>query len=592
MGNSIFQPPAGLAWEIKKRPRYSSLTTNTFSGKGQIRLAKQIFPIWEYEMNWDYLTGSEQSATGANAGLQQLMGFFMAKQGSFDSFLFSDPNDNSVTAEQFGTGDGTSTAFQLSRFIGGGFDIVQNVNQSVSKPNIYKYDWQGTKNLLSQSEDISASPWATNSNVIPVPIVTPNAGFAPDGSNNAVKISFGAPNGNGGNWSGWAQPNVGYAVAGRTFTFSIWLRADVAYQSSALLMILESTPTFANGSLAPAITTQWQRFTVTATFAGGNTDLAINVHLRLKANAVSAPVIYAWGAQLEENAGATTYQKTGVNNWGPLFQASSLARKNWVLQSNGFDQTAWNKTNMSVTPNATTAPDGSNNGVKLAAIATATTSCNQVVNGSGFAAANTYSIFVKKGSGATQANSFVLRNAATSTNLLNVTVNYDTGAITYITGSTGVTMYKLPNGWWRLSMTATSGISNGDNIQVYSGFIGNSETAGVFCYVFGAQLEQYGFNALSTTPYPCAASGAGGSAYIPTTSATVTVTDYSLGTTGIVTFANAPASNALLTWDGSYYYRLHFAEDINEFNNFMNQLWELQSVKFESVILSDNSTTG
>ena len=136
MSNVIFQPPAGLSWSIKKRPRYATIVQDTTSGRGQIRMAKQQYPVWEYEMNWNYLTGAEQAALGANSGLEQMMGFFMARQGRFDDFLYSDPNDNSVSAMPFGVGDGTTAAFQLQRNIGGGVDIVQNVNQSVSAPKI------------------------------------------------------------------------------------------------------------------------------------------------------------------------------------------------------------------------------------------------------------------------------------------------------------------------------------------------------------------------------------------------------------------------------------------------------------------------
>jgi hypothetical protein len=136
-------------------------------------------------------------------------------------------------------------------------------------------------------------------------------------------------------------------------------------------------------------------------------------------------------------------------------------------------------------------------------------------------------------------------------------------------------------GWWYVSIVGSAGSgasaarfrikeTTGNNVASYAG------TGLQGLYGWGAQVE---LSSVTTS-------------YIATTSAAVTVTDYSLGTTGIVTFASAPANNALLTWDGSYYYRLHFADDINEFNNFMNQLWELQSVKFESVILSDNSTAG
>jgi len=60
------------------------------------------------------------------SGLQKLMGFFMARQGGYDSFLFGDPNDNYASAAPLGTGDGTTTAFQLSRIYGTAQETIQN----------------------------------------------------------------------------------------------------------------------------------------------------------------------------------------------------------------------------------------------------------------------------------------------------------------------------------------------------------------------------------------------------------------------------------------------------------------------------------
>jgi uncharacterized protein (TIGR02217 family) len=51
--------------------------------------------------------------------LQTLIGFYNARQGQFDDWLYSDPDDSSVTAQQFGVGDGVTTSFQLVRTFGG-----------------------------------------------------------------------------------------------------------------------------------------------------------------------------------------------------------------------------------------------------------------------------------------------------------------------------------------------------------------------------------------------------------------------------------------------------------------------------------------
>jgi uncharacterized protein (TIGR02217 family) len=64
----------------------------------------------------------------ATGELQQLLGFFIARRGQFDSFLYTDPSDNSVTNYLLGVGNGTKREFQLLRSYGGFVEPVMNVN--------------------------------------------------------------------------------------------------------------------------------------------------------------------------------------------------------------------------------------------------------------------------------------------------------------------------------------------------------------------------------------------------------------------------------------------------------------------------------
>ena len=164
----------------------------------------------------------------------------------------------------------------------------------------------------------------------------------------------------------------------------------------------------------------------------------------------------------------------------------------------------WGNINTTVT--STTAPDGTATASLITATATAVTMVNQPVTGAGSASGNTFSVFVKKGSAATIGNNFILRNDTTSTNLLSVNLNYDTGVITYSTGSSGASVVALANGWWRIILTATSGISAGNQLRGYIGFSGASATAGDSMRWWGAQLE----------------AGPFATSYIPTTTAAAT----------------------------------------------------------------------
>ncbi len=55
--------------------------------------------------------------------------------------------------------------------------------------------------------------------------------------------------------------------------------------------------------------------------------------------------------------------------------------------------------------------------------------------------------------------------------------------------------------------------------------------------------------------------------------------------TGLVTFATPPPAGQVITADFTYRFRVRFADDTAEFENFMYQLWQLKQVKLQSVLL-------
>ncbi len=59
-------------------------------------------------------------------------------------------------------------------------------------------------------------------------------------------------------------------------------------------------------------------------------------------------------------------------------------------------------------------------------------------------------------------------------------------------------------------------------------------------------------------------------------------TGWSIGSTGIVTFNDAPAVSAVLTWTGSYYFQCRFSKGTEDFDQFMSQLYKTKSVSMET----------
>lgn len=181
MSNAVFPSILGVAWDAKKTPVFATKIQSAVSGK-ELRLAYMATPLWQYTLNYEVLRSD------ARADLQTLLGFFLARQGSFDSFLYTDPNDSAVAAQLFGVGDGTTTAFQLLKSYGGYNEPVQSVNGA---PLVFVNDWEGNQlqyatartNLcwFSRAQDNAA--WGkTRSSV------TANALAGPDGSVSADKL--------------------------------------------------------------------------------------------------------------------------------------------------------------------------------------------------------------------------------------------------------------------------------------------------------------------------------------------------------------------------------------------------------------------
>jgi uncharacterized protein (TIGR02217 family) len=53
--------------------------------------------------------------------------------------------------------------------------------------------------------------------------------------------------------------------------------------------------------------------------------------------------------------------------------------------------------------------------------------------------------------------------------------------------------------------------------------------------------------------------------------------------TGKITFAAAPAEGAALTWSGQYYWRVRFADDALELEQFLNQWWQAGKIELLTV---------
>lgn len=113
--------PNSIGWPLTRAPIWSNMRQTSVSGK-TTRIQLYTFPRYRWTATFPVLL--------AAAGLEQfqtLMGFINSVASGALPFYYTDAYDNAVTAQSFGTGDGTTTAFQLVRTFGGYVEPVQSV---------------------------------------------------------------------------------------------------------------------------------------------------------------------------------------------------------------------------------------------------------------------------------------------------------------------------------------------------------------------------------------------------------------------------------------------------------------------------------
>jgi len=130
LSTAIFPTLPGQLWP-KRTPEWSTRTQEAISGK-QTRVSLWSYPRWTWELSFEMLR-----SIAATPEFQTLVNFYNGRQGSFDSFLFTDPSDNAVTGQGLGIGDGHTTSFQLVRAFGGIGGFVEPIWAPNLVSNVY-----------------------------------------------------------------------------------------------------------------------------------------------------------------------------------------------------------------------------------------------------------------------------------------------------------------------------------------------------------------------------------------------------------------------------------------------------------------------
>jgi hypothetical protein len=214
-------------------------------------------------------------------------------------------------------------------------------------------------------------------------------------------------------------------------------------------------------------------------------------------------------------------------DWQGTQTLYATARTNMVRQSNNFTAT-WSQDGCTATANQITMPDGGNTG-------------NKIVEGTGTNGGGGHKVWQSVGgivSGSQYTLSFLAKAGTRTWAQAWVWSTTDTTSAFYdlingvASGSGSPTMTSLGSGWWLCTKTVTAssttinagiGTSDGTSVQAYTG------DGASYIYAGMTQVE----------------AGTLATSRIPTTTAAVTVTDYTV-TNGIATLSPMPAQGAVL----------------------------------------------
>jgi uncharacterized protein (TIGR02217 family) len=110
---NVYPTLPGLTFGINRAPRWSTSVQTAITGR-ETRIALMQSPMYDVDLAYEFIRSS-----AVYPELQQLVNFFNQAQGSWDSWLFIDPDDNSVSNQAMGTGNGSTVLFPFLRSFGG-----------------------------------------------------------------------------------------------------------------------------------------------------------------------------------------------------------------------------------------------------------------------------------------------------------------------------------------------------------------------------------------------------------------------------------------------------------------------------------------
>lgn len=144
----LFPTLPGRGWPVTKTPVFETRIQRSDSGPelresdfypgGPVPVGSKTWGgMWKFSLTHEFLRGMAVVAsgvTGIPAEAALLQAFYQSCRGPFLPFFFDDPQDDFVTGQAIGTGDGFTTAFQLQRYFGDPTMTTPGFTEAITAP--------------------------------------------------------------------------------------------------------------------------------------------------------------------------------------------------------------------------------------------------------------------------------------------------------------------------------------------------------------------------------------------------------------------------------------------------------------------------
>jgi uncharacterized protein (TIGR02217 family) len=133
----VFPRLVGQGWSTTKTPTWQTRIQRAVSGR-ELRALDYPNPLWQFTLTYEALGDGNNGQPAGSIGsllytdLRTLMGFFMACQGAFGTFLYDDPSDDSWSGT-LAVSDGVTTTWQLYRTMQG-IGSVPGFTEAITAP--------------------------------------------------------------------------------------------------------------------------------------------------------------------------------------------------------------------------------------------------------------------------------------------------------------------------------------------------------------------------------------------------------------------------------------------------------------------------